>query len=135
MATVRGLKEELQNKISVIFKKVNLFFAFNQEQFEEGKAANPIGEGETYIRVAGGGILPKKNLITYKKKMSAAIQWYEDTIKENNLKEEEILYELRNHEAFYTGDIEDTCDLFEGRYTTEEIQTIFNKHYEAEVQS
>jgi hypothetical protein len=43
-------------------------------------------------------------------------------------KEEAILYELKNHECFYTGSIEDVVDLFNGVYSKKDILTVFKKY-------
>lgn len=133
MATIQGLKKQVQDKFSVVFKECNLFFAYSNEQLEEGKALNPLEEGDEYVRVAGGGILPSRHISAHLKKTGEVLAWYEDQIKENNLGEAEILYELRNHECFYTGDIEDAMDVL-SNYTEKQVREVYNTHREKETQ-
>ena len=67
-------------------------------------------------------------MIHMEKGFEEASKWYDDEIKTNNLEEVEIEYELCNHEAYYTGEIEDTVDALDGRYTAEEVQKVYNKN-------
>jgi hypothetical protein len=52
--------------------------------------------------------------------------WFLNSVKENNLIESHILYELNNHEAFYTYDIEQAFNCLP--YSKEEVQKVFNKY-------
>ena len=63
--------------------------------------------------------------------MEAIERFGKQTVKKKNLVEAEILDELQNHECFYTGDISDVVDLFEGTYTKQQIRDVYNKHREA----
>ena len=50
-------------------------------------------------------------------------------LKESRAEQEKaILYELDNHEAFYTGEIDDVVDLFKGVYTREDIRKVYKKY-------
>ena len=53
--------------------------------------------------------------------------WYKAEIKANKARKQNIAYELANHEAYYTNDIEDTLQALGGDYTKEEVLTVFNQ--------
>lgn len=121
------LKVEREQRQSAIFKECGVFFAFSNQQFEENKT--PLEEGDEYIRWIGGGFLPKskaKQLMTSLKELG---EWYKNAIADNNLRRNEIIYELSNHEAWYTGNLEDTINALGEGYTEEEVRNIFNEEY------
>jgi hypothetical protein len=125
MKTVSELHTERENKNSELFKKVGLFFAFSNQQFDENKT--PLKEGEKYVHIGAGGYLPKGNVDEFLNGMEEINKWYKGEIKNNKAEEKEITYELHNHECFYTGDITDVVEMFEGTYTEEQIQKVYNK--------
>jgi hypothetical protein len=125
----QDIKKEKQKMTTELFKECGVFFAFSDKQFEENKT--PLKEGEKYVSIGGGGYLPKGQVDAFMKGMKAINSYGKQKVKKGNLQESEILYELQNHECFYTGDISDVVDLFEGTYTEKQIRDVYNKHREA----
>ena len=125
MKTISELKNERENKNSELFDKVGLFFAFSNEQFQTNKT--PLKEGEKYVSIGAGGYLPKGNVDAFLKGMEEIGKWYKGEVKSNKAEEKEIVYELHNHECFYTNDITDVVEMFAGTYTEEQITKIFYK--------
>jgi hypothetical protein len=126
---VSDIKKEKQKMVSELFEKCGVFFAFSDKQFEENKT--PLKEGEKYVSIGGGGYLPKGKVKKLEEGMEAIERFGKQTVKKKNLVKAEILDELQNHECFYTGDISDVVDLFEGTYTKQQIRDVYNKHREA----
>jgi hypothetical protein len=125
MNTILDLKKERENKHSILFKSVGLFFAFSNTQFEESKTT--LKEGDKYVSIGAGGYLPKSNVDEFLKGMSEISKWYKKEIKNNKASEKEVAYELSNHECFYTNDISDVVEMFKGIYTKEFIQKVYEK--------
>lgn len=74
-----------------------------------------------------GGYLPSKNVKKYIKLMEEHSDWFKTEIKKVN-KEEVILYELRNFECYYTGDITDALQVLESYgFTKAEVVEVFLK--------
>ena len=60
----------------------------------------------------------------------AKFKWYKsETQKNKALKVELIRYELSNHEAYYTGSIEDTLNALGKGFTAKEVRAVYNKEY------
>jgi hypothetical protein len=126
---IQKMKKEKEKMVSELFEKCGVFFAFSEKQFEENKT--PLKEGEKYVSIGGGGYLPKGKVKELEEGMEAIERFGKQTVKKKKLVEAEILDELQNHECFYTGDISDVVDLFEGTYTKQQIRDVYNKHREA----
>jgi len=113
----------MEDKQTALFEETNTFFAFSQKQFNEGKK-----EGITYINMGAGMLTDKR----YVKKLTEGLEKiYKDSIQED-IKENGIdaiiKRELANHEAWYTMDIQDTCDKLEDYpITKKQIKEIFIK--------
>jgi len=123
MKSIGELKKERQSKNTELFNKVGLFFAFSDKQFEEGKTT--LKEGDKYVSIGGGGYLPKSNVDELLNGLEAIKSWYNSEVKKNKAEEKEIAYELNNHECFYTNDLSDVYQIFEGTYTKEQINKVF----------
>lgn len=124
-----SIKEEKEKMTDELFKKCGVFFAFSNEQFNKNKT--PLKEGEKYVSIGVGGYMPKGNYAAFVEGMKSIKKFGKNKVKENNLAETEILYELNNHECFYTGDYSDVVDMFKGTYTREQIRDVYNKHFES----
>lgn len=123
--TISELKQQLEYKTSATIKECGVFFAFSKEQFQKNKT--PLQEGEKYVDIGMGGFIPKSKLDKWQADMDANQKWYEDQIKEHNLRRDLIIYELYNHECFYTGSISGAVDALGDDFTREEIAQAFQE--------
>ena len=127
--TYATLTKERQAKHTELFDRVGLFWAFSTEQFTEGKTKHPVTDGQKYLSIGMGGYFPGQNMQAYKDGMDELSAWEKQAkkeLKESRAESEKaILYELNNHECFYTGEIDDVVDLFEGVYAVQEIRKVY----------
>jgi hypothetical protein len=125
MKTYQQVRREFEQEQTKLFEKYNLFFAFNEKQFKEGAK-----DEKQIVHIGAGGYLPEKNFEKFMKDYEALYNWLELAVKQTDA-EKTILYELLNHEAFYTGDISSALDVLEGfNYTREQVKKVFNKYFE-----
>lgn len=125
MSKYQEIKKQSEEKRTVLFKEVGLFFAFSDQQFAENKT--PLTEGDKYVSIGAGGYLQKSKVDEFIKSSKAITKWEKDEIKNKKLAREQIAYELANHEAYYTGELEDTYDALGGVYTMEEIRQVYRE--------
>lgn len=123
------IRNQEKEKISKLGDECGLFYAFSTKQFEEGKKKNPVEEGEKYTSLGMGGFIPSRNFKKFCEGLDKITAETDRSLKENKEGEEEaILYELRNYECFYSYDLNDVFDAFEGVYTQKRIREVFNKY-------
>jgi len=106
-------------------RKAGAFFAFSDKQFNEQAGGRDIKD---YCSIGMGLICPKDTATELSKDLNAGMQaGIKQDIAENGL-EAIIKRELENHEASYTGSIENTVEAL-GAYpiTEAEILAVFNK--------
>lgn len=136
--TYAELKTERQKRYDALFEKVGLFWAFGNEQFKEAMEKHPVDDGFKYVSIGMGGYFPGQNKQAYVDGMSELNAWEKQAKKE--LKENEaatesaILYELNNHECFYSCDLTEVIELFDGIYTPEQIRRVYKKHTNSRLQ-
>ena len=117
MNKYRALKEKHQKEVN----EFPMFFAFSQEQFEEGKAKLGVADNAELVDIGYGGFIresDKQAYIDMHKRMDAE--------QKEAMQDEECCYwmfryELSNHEYVITRDLEDTfnaCGLTEEEVTT-----------------
>ena len=126
---IQELKKVKQQKVDKLIKDCSLFFAFSDEQFATNKT--PLKEGEKYVSIGAGGYMPKGFVKAFQDGMKEINKQFKEAVKGNKLRDSHILYELNNHEAYYTGEIEDTLETLGKGYTYEEVMKVFkaNRHY------
>lgn len=110
-----------QQGVTDLLNKYGAFFAFSDSQLNEHKK-----EGVEYVSCGMGLICPKEFAMNMMKglKENAEKARAED-IAENG-KENIIIRELANHEAYYTGDIEQTYDAVKSYgFTEDEVLKVF----------
>ncbi len=123
--TISEIKLEKEKRFDQLIKSVGMFFAFSTSQFHENKT--PLKEGEKYVSIGMGGYMPKGNVEAYIKGNKEIDKWYKETIKANKARKANIAYELANHEAYYTGDVEQTLEALGEDYTREEVAKVYNE--------
>lgn len=118
-------KFNMNEKLSELFEKHGVFFAFSDAQFEAKKQA-----GVEYAGLIGGGVIPAGNVKAFYEDMAILNAEQKEYNLKHFSKEKLILDELFNHEAFYTWEIEDTYEVLNGMYdfTKEEVQEVFSKY-------
>jgi hypothetical protein len=124
---IQSIKTEQEKRHTELFRSCHLFWAFSNEQFAEGAKANPLQPGEKYVSIGHGGYLPKSQLDNFLNGMEAISKWYKAEVKAAKQGDAEILYELSNHECWYTGDISDAIPALPN-YTREHIQRVYNNN-------
>lgn len=126
-----AIRKQASEKLTTLMNECGVFFAFSNEQFHENKT--PLQEGEKYVSIGAGGYMPKSKINDYLKGLKAINQWEKTEIKKiKDGKEQHILYELRNHECFYTCDIEYAVNVLP--YSKKEVWAVFQKYKEVEKQ-
>lgn len=125
MAKYTAIKARVQEKHQELSDKCHLFWAFSDEQFNEGKAKHPLVGDEKYVAIGAGGYMPKRYLDTWIEGTKVIDRWRKAEIKRAKA-EEVILYELNNYEAFYTGEIDDAMEVLGDNYTREEVMAVYN---------
>ncbi len=126
MKSLGEIKLTKENQINDLIKSCLMFFAFSNEQFQENKT--PLAEGEKYVSLGAGAYMPKSKLIVYQTGIKEIEKNYRKEIKESKQQDADILYELKNHETIYTGDIDEFLEIFGDRYTREEVKKVFNEN-------
>lgn len=131
--TYATIKLEHEGAISAILERNQVFFAFSNEQLEKGKAEIGVKEDKELTGIGAGGFIKRANIKAFADDMDKEAKHYREELKQAKLaKNEAILYELRNHECFYTGDIEPVVDKFKGIYTIKDIQAVYKRNIENE---
>lgn len=120
------VRDQEQAKYSKLMTDCGVFWAFSNDQFKENKTA--LLPGEKYVSIGGGGYMPKHSADQFVKGMAAIEKWAKAAVKDAT---EVILYELRNYECFYTGDIADAMPrLTELGYTAAEVKKVYHSNRE-----
>lgn len=112
---MKYLSDYISEKQTQVFNETGAFFAFSDKQFLEGKK-----EGVTYVSLGGGMLCPKENASVLVERLDGI---YKEGIKqdiEENTIEGVIRRELANHEAYYTGDIDQTFEAIQDYGVTRE---------------
>lgn len=126
------IKKQREDKQTVLFNECGLFWAFSDQQFAENKT--PLQEGEKYVSIGMGGYLPKGKVDAFSAGMKEINKWYKKEVADNkDLRRKEIIYELGNHEAWYTHEIEDTLAALGSGYTAKEVWKVFHEEKEKQM--
>ena len=122
---ITDLREEREAKHTALFNSCGLFWAFSDEQFAKNKT--PLQEGEKYVSIGGGGYVPKLSVDKLEKGLAEVDAWFKEATKDAAVRKALIAYELNNHEAFYTYDMEPTLSALGEDYTEEEVNAVFKE--------
>jgi hypothetical protein len=123
---MKYLSHYMEKKQSELLKSTGTFFAFDERQFLEKRI-----EGTKYSDMGMGMYTPKQSA---KRVVKELRKIYTGGIKRDlkeNGKNNIILRELINHEAFYVGNINDTIDKLKDYpgITTKDIKIIYLKNF------
>ena len=123
---MKYLSNYTDTNISKALDKAQAFFAFSDKQVEEGKAKQGLTDDIKLVSLRMGMICPQDTSKQLIKEINKA---YKDgiaqDIKENG-KDAIIKRELYNHEAFYTGEIDQTVDALEAyKFSAGDILDIY----------
>ena len=129
------LRKEKISKYNKTIEDCKVFFAFSNEQFKESIKKLNLAKGEKVTNIGAGGFAPSDKVDKYIEELKSHEAWYKKELaelrKDEKNKAKAIEYELSNYECYYTGDIDDVVELFEGVFTREEIQEVYKNIIEA----
>ena len=123
------VREKRKSLISDSINDHQVFFAFNDDQFNSSIAKITLNDGDKIVSIGCGGYMPKSKLESYKNAIDNIEKTFEKDINDNNLRKALIIYELYNHECFYTGDIDDCLSALPDNYTYEEVLAVYREEY------
>ncbi len=128
--TAYELKQKRQKDTEILLTQCGVFWAFGKKQLEEGyaKAKLTMTAGDKLIDIGAGGFMPKSNKDTYIHGMRTIGEEFDKAMQDEKTRKDYILYELHNHEAFYTGSLSSTLDALGEGYTREEVQAVARHH-------
>jgi hypothetical protein len=126
--TYQEIKQEKETATNNLFTACQVFWAFSNEQFKEGLAKTTLTEGEKLINISAGGYVPKSNAQKLIDGMKEIDKTFKNAIKEFKMREKNILYELNNHEAYYTGHINDALGALGEDYTADEVTAVYKNN-------
>lgn len=122
------IKKIHQANIDKILDEYKVFWAFSKEQLEQGKMKTRISEDKDLVSIGMGGFCPRKNADKLFAQLDKEENRYNKELKkEKDAKEQAILYELNNHECFYTQNFSAVVEIFKSLYSKKDIATVFNK--------
>lgn len=124
--TIEQIHEEHQKKLSAMFGELGVFFAFSKQQFEQSRK-----EGVEYVRGFAGMIIPKENVKLVEQRLELIHEEVTALMREHIPMEKYILYELHNHEAFYTGETDDVWELAKSYYpdcTLDDVYKVYREN-------
>lgn len=129
MTTINTFLTEATNKH---INDCNVFFAFGDSQFKEGiqklKESGILLDGEKVTSIGAGGFIPSKNVQKYIQGHKDIQKEYKQMKKDEKALNDYILYELHNHEVFYTGNINEFCFTYMSDVPKEKIISIYKSH-------
>lgn len=126
-STIITPREKRQNDTSALITECEVFYAFSDKQFIEGKAKLNRKEGERLTSIGMGGFMPSENKDKFLQGLDRIALDFKQAMQDEKARTAHILYELYNHEAFYVNDIDSTLDALGEDFTREEVLTVFNK--------
>lgn len=122
----KEVQGQIDDLLSEVFKRHDVFFAFSEAQVEEQKK-----EGIEYAYNRSLNMFYNiKSRGKVIKEMEAAVDEGIALDKQLNTKEQIIIRELLNYECFYTGSPADAIEKLEDYdYTKEEVVEVFKKYF------
>ena len=93
-----------------------MFFAFNDNQFEEGKQKIGISDNKELLSIGMGGYIRKADRELFTNVLKKRKDSMKEFLKDNTNLKEAFYYELNNHEYYITRDISDTLSALDLDY-------------------
>jgi len=129
MQTLQEIKKEHSSRLDQLLSECQIFWAFSNEQFMEGKPE--LKEGDKFVSIGAGGYMPKSLVEKYIAGSKELKKWYTAAIKATKgARRANIAYELANHEAYYVHSIEDALSALGPGYTAKEVWKVFNEEFQ-----
>ncbi len=122
------IKQKRSDDTNALFTTLGVFWAFSNEQFKEGLSKTTLLPGEKLADIGAGGYMPRHNYDALVQGMKAIEKTFKQAIKDAKARTEHILYELNNHECFYTGNIESACEALGDDYKTSEVAEVYKEY-------
>ena len=122
------IDKEREVKYGAILKELGIFWAFSDNSFNEQRV-----EGVTYVAGCFGECIPEQNVDEYLKRLKELGAETKKAFAENVDMDEYIAYELGNHEAFYTGEINDAMYAVLGYFpdvTEEDMWRVYRTEWD-----
>jgi hypothetical protein len=111
MSIISDLKYKLENQMTDLFTKHKVFFAFSDKQFKETAALHTLDEGDKFVLCGSGMVMPESNFKQFNVDFDIITKSHSEKINATpETRREFIAYELGNHEAYYTHDIDNSFD-------------------------
>lgn len=104
-----SLKEEYDKKYNEELNKTGIFWAFNNEQFEENKTHKNVPDNE-YLSIGAGGYIHKSNKFKLDYFLNVTLPKMKREFTSKIDMKDLIEYELDNHECYYTSNISEAVD-------------------------
>lgn len=125
---IRILENKEYNKI---LKECNVFWAFSKKTFNENKT---LLEGDDkYVSIGCGGFMPRSKIKELRERLDELDKKITALISKHKQEDEHILYELDNHECFYTGSITEAEMVLP--YPQEQIINVYQKNYKERIKN
>lgn len=109
MISYQEMKKTVQKKYDD-FLRDYAFFAFSNEQFEEGKKKLNVGPDNKLVRIYGGGFLSASKVDEFKALVKECDDIQKQYNKDKKQLKQAIMYELANHEYHIRENLEDTLN-------------------------
>ena len=131
-----NIKTYLQESTNKLITECDVFFAFSQSQLKEGidklklsGKYNITAEDKLKLTdIGAGGFIPSVNVEKYIQGNKDINKEYKRMKKDEKARKEYILYELHNHEVFYTGNINTFCEDYMNDIPKEQIINVYKSH-------
>lgn len=107
-----------------LMTECKVFWAFSDKQFAENKT--PLKEGEKYVSIGAGGYMPKSEVDNFTNGMKAISKTFKQAMKDKKAREAHIRYELNNHEAYWSHNIESALEALGSDFTSAEVLAVFD---------
>jgi len=122
------IKKEKEVEVEKLITKYKVFFAFSEKQLVEGMEKIGVTDRTKLIGLGSGTVILETELDGFLNATVKLDKDYKKELKElKQIKENAILYELNNYEAFYTGRVDEVVEKFEGVYSKKDIIKVFKK--------